>query len=236
VATTLSDIITAIRQRANMEQSQFVTDAEITGMVNESLANLDAILIAQFNDYKITSTILTASSSDGSLTLPDDFLKLRGVDAQINASDPDGYVELREYSFQHRNRKPYVAAPMGGSFGPFSVNYRLQGMKVIIAPVALATQWPYRVWYTPKYTALAANTDTLQTYMDTQYWHQYAVYDCAAGILSKQDLDPSAMIAKREEAKGIITHLSAPNRNAGEPKAVIDTRFSDGGWGYGWDW
>jgi hypothetical protein len=72
--------------------------------------------------------------------------------------------------------------------------------------------------------------------MDAQYWHQFAVYDCAATILSKQDLDPSAHIARREEAKALIMQISAPSRNNAEPKAMVDSRFWDTGWGYGWDW
>jgi hypothetical protein len=237
MATALSDLITAIRQRADMVNNQFVTDAEITVMVNESLAQLDGILIAQFNDYKITPVILTASSTDGSLTLPSDFLKLRGVDAQYNANDPDGYVEIREYSFQQRNRKPYMMSPLGGGIGgPYNVNWRLQGMQVMIAPVSLATNWKYRVWYTPKYTALALTTDTMQPYMDTQYWHQYGVYDCCVKILGKQDLDPATFVGLREEARALIMQISAPNRVTAEPKCVVDTRFDNRGWGYGWDW
>jgi hypothetical protein len=236
MATALSDLITAIRQRSNMEQNQFVTDAEITTMGNESLAQLDGILIAQFSDYKLSNTILTASATDGSLTLPADFLKLRGVDVQYSTTDPDSYIEIREYSFQQRNRKPYIAITTGGGFGPYSVNYRLQGMKVMIAPVALSTNWSYRVWYTPKYTALSAPADTLQPYMDTQYWHQYAIYDCCVKILAKQDLDPSSFVGLRDEAKALIMQISAPNRVTAEPKSVVDTRFMDRGWGYGWDW
>lgn len=236
MATSLGTIITAVRQRSNMEQNQFVTDAEITTMVNQSLCQLDMILISKFNDYKLTSTILTASSTDGSITLPSDFLKLRGVDVQYSASDPDGYIEIREHSFQHRNRKPYLAAPMVGGFGPNTVSYRLQGSKIIISPASLATQWSYRIWYTPDYIQLASSIDTLQAYMDSQCWYEYAVIDCCIKILAKQDLDASTFMQQKEESKGLIMQLSAPNRNAGEPKAVVDTRFSGGTWGYGWDW
>ena len=35
--TKLSDIITAVRQRSNMENNQFVTDAEITEMLNKEV-------------------------------------------------------------------------------------------------------------------------------------------------------------------------------------------------------
>lgn len=238
MSTKLSDIITAIRQRSNMENNQFVTDAEITTMVNQSLCQLDMILVSKFNDYKLTSDILSPSTTDGSIALSGlskTFLKLRGVDARINPNDPDGYIAIRGRSFQNRNPRPYFAQT-GSGFGPYSLTYRLQDQVIIIEPVAQATQWSYKIWYTPDYVPLANPTDALQPYMDSQCWYEYGVIDCCIKILAKQDLDPSTFMGQKEEAKGLIMQLSAPNRDAGEPKSVVDTRFTDVGWGYGWDW
>lgn len=235
MTTALADIILAIRVRADIKNNQLVSDTDITTMVNQSLCQLDMILISKYSDYKLTSAILTASAVDGSIALPSDFLKLRGVDVQYNANDPDGYIEIHEYSFQHRNRKPYMAQGSSG-FGPNSLAYRLQGAKIIVAPVAQATRWPFRIWYTPDYVPLSATTDPLQPYMDSQGWYEYAVVDCCIKILAKQDLDPATFMAQKAEISALIMSLSAPNRNASEPKAMVDSRdFGDvGGYGYNW--
>ncbi len=236
--TTLATIIAEIRQRADIKVSQHTTDADLTTMVNQSLCQLDMILVSKFSDYKLSSDILSASATDGSIALSGlskTFLKLRGVDVRYNASDPDGYIEIHEYSFQHRNRKPYLAGASSG-FGPSNVSYRLQGANIIIAPVALATQWTYRIWYTPDYVPMVTTNDPMPTHMDVQGWYEYAVTDCCVKILAKQDLDPSTFMAQKEEVKNLIMELAAPNRNAGEPKAVVDSRFWDNGWGYGNDW
>ncbi len=232
--TTLQTILTAVRARTNMEQNQFVTDAELTNEVNKSLCQLDMLLIAKFDDYKLTNSILTVDAS-GRIALPADFLKLRGVDVQVNANDPDGYLPLHRYGFRTRNRKPYLLGTTT-SFGPHLLEYRLQGAFLQIEPVLGANQWSYRVWYTPDYVPLVQLTDTLQGYMDSQAWHELAVVDCAIKVLAKQDLDPSTFMTQKAEIVELIVKVSAPNRDAGEPASVEDTRgFGAGGpYGYGW--
>ena len=232
--TTLQTIVTAIRQRTNMENNQFVTDSELYGYINNSLSMLDSILKTKFDDYCNSNTVLTANSN-GQVSLPLDFFKLRGVDVQVSASDPDGYVEMPRFPFQKRIRKPYLMNNPAGC-GPSSLSYRLEGQFIQIEPISLSTQWSYRVWYTPNYILLVNPTDTLQTYMDSQAWYEYAIVDCAIKVLTKQDLDASTFMAQKAELSDHIIKCAAPNRDIGEPAAVTDTRGAGGGFGYGWDW
>lgn len=234
--TTLATIILVVRRRSNMENNQFVTDAELTTEINNSLSHLDAILVSKFSDYKLKNSILSAASATGYITLPSDFLKLRGVDVQVNANDADGYLEMKEFSFQHRIRKPYLLASAPAGYSPGSVSYRLQDQVIAIEPISLATQWNYRVWYTPDYVPLVNTTDTLQSYMDSQAWYEYAVEDCCAKIAAKQDLDPSTFAMRKNELAELITKLAAPGRSSGEPVAVVDSRGHFGGSPYGFDW
>lgn len=232
--TTLQTILTGVRQRTNMENNQFVTDPELTTEINKSLSQLDMMLVSKFSDYKLTSVILSVTNTN-QLALPADFLKLRGVDAQFNAQDPDGYCTLRQFSFQKRNRKPYgYSGPIG--FGPYAVEYRLQGQMILLEPAQTAAQWAYRVWYVPDFIPLVLTTDPLQSYMDSQAWYEYAVVDVAIKVLAKQDLDPSVFASQKAELTELILKLSAPNRDAGEPIAIVDTRCWDNGPPYGEWW
>lgn len=235
--TTLATIITGIRNRTNMENNQFVTDPELTTEINKSLSQLDMMLIAKFDDYKLSNTILTVNTSPaGTLTLPTDFLKLRGVDVQLNANDNDGYLPIRRFSFRQRNRKPYLLGTNTG-FGPSMIEYRLQGAYVQLEPIQGASQWSYRVWYTPDYVPLVNTTDALQSYMDSQAWYEYAVVDCAIKVLAKQDLDPATFMSQKAELAQLIMKISAPHRDDAEPASVVDTRYYDangGAWGAGW--
>lgn len=238
MATSLATLITAVRSKTDTVNNQVVTDSEITRWLNDGLCQLDMVLVAKFDDYKLSNDVLAPSATDGSIALSGlskTFLKLRGVDARVNPNDPDGYIPIRGRSFQQRAPRPYMAQT-GSGFGPYSVTFRLQDQAIILEPVAQAAQWSYRIWYTPDFIPLASSTDTLQAYMDTQSWCQYGVYSACVDVLAKQDLDPSTFLGQKEEAKGLIMQLAAPNRDAAEPKSVVDTRFSGGGWGYGWDW
>ena len=232
VPTTCQSLVSAVRFQTNTENNQIVTDGEIIGWLNEGLCQLDMVLISKFDDYKIAQVLIPWDATNGVVPLPADFLKLRGLDIQFNASDPDGYVKVNKFNFQKRNRRPYgFTGPVG--YGPYGVEYRLVAQGILIEPVALANQWPYRVWYTPDYIPLVNPGDTLQPYMDSQEWSSIGIKHACVQVLAKQDLDPSTFISQKAELVELITRLSAPNRDAGEPASVCDTRsdYGYGGWG-----
>jgi hypothetical protein len=232
--TQLQDLILLLRERTNMENSQFVTDAELTSYLNNSLAMLDTYLVNQFNDYKLTAILETISARQNTMSLPSNFLKLRGIDVWYDLTTPDGYCTLGEHDFSQRNRKAY---PGGGLYyGPTYLTYRLQGQQVVIEPALTAPNYTYRLWYTPQYIPLVNTADTLQVYMDGQAWAEYAIVDSAVKVLAKQDLDPSVFLAQAAELKDYIIKMATPNRNSGEPKAVVDSFRAGLGGGFGWSW
>jgi hypothetical protein len=188
---------------------------------------LDGFLISKFNDYKITSTNLSVTANTDYITLPSDFLKMRGLDVIVN----DQYITVQPFSFKQRNKRTRQAV-----FTPYSIEYRLQGNHVVLLPKETATQYQYRLWYVPDYIPLSATTDTLQAYMDSQAWYEYAIVDSAIKVLAKQDLDASVFIQQAAELKDHILKLSTPNRNAGDPISIVDSRGYDASGGYGWSW
>lgn len=231
--TTLQNLLDLLRQRTNMEKNQFVTDLELTTYLNNSLCLLDGLLIIKFNDYKLTSIITTVVTGKDYIALPLDFLKMKGLDVVLNPNTPDGYLTLKQFSFQQRNKRPINGPAV---FGPYQLEYRLEGNQIKIIPGQSAGQWNYRLWYVPDYVPLVNTTDTLQTYMDSQAWYEYAIADSAVKILAKQNMDPSTFATQAAELKNHIMTVSAPNRNIGEPASVVDSRGSDISGGYGWNW
>ena len=238
--TTLSTLITQLRLRTNMENNQFVTDAELTGYLNDSLCIMDSILVSKFGNYKLTKTIVSVVPGTNYITLPNDFLKFQGLDVYFNPGQADGYLKMNEYSWQERDKRVFPnGGNVGGVISPHVYEYRLEGQQLTIIPPQVASNYQYRLNYIPDYIPLVNPlTDTLQPYMDTQNWRQYAVYDSAAQVLAKQDLDPSFFIGQAERMKQHLIELATPNRNSGEPKSVsCGDRGMDGGYGgYGWSW
>lgn len=227
-------MLTLLRQRTNMENNQFVTDPELTSYLNNSLCLLDGLLISKFNDYKLTQINTSVVGGTDFLQLPPDFLKLRGLDIVLNPTVTDGYLTVNEFSFRQRNKRPFTGPVI---FGPYQVEYRLQGNQIKLIPGQVAVQFNYRLWYTPDYIPLVLPTDTIQPYMDSQAWYEYAVVDSAIKVLAKQDLDCSVFIKQAGDLREHIQKLSAPSRNAGEPASIVDTREQgNNNSGYGWNW
>lgn len=234
--TTLLDIITAARLRTDMRSSQFLTDQEFTSYINASLSQLDMILVSKFNDYKINSIMTNVVANTNYIALPNDFLKFRGLDMQYNTTNPDGYITVGPHNFQKRNSFNYPGSPV--TLGPSSVTYRLQGQQIVVLPSQIAPQYNYRLWYTPDFIPLVDPTDTLQPYMDSQMWFDYAVVDVAAKVATMQDQNDtgSVFMQQAELAREHIIKMATPNRDAGSPTFVVDTRDDGDGSGYGWGW
>jgi hypothetical protein len=79
-ATTLAQFRTRVRQRADMENSNFVSDSELNGYVNKSISELYDLLVSSNSEYFLSSSSSTVAFGGSTITLPTDFYKLRGVD------------------------------------------------------------------------------------------------------------------------------------------------------------
>jgi hypothetical protein len=221
-----------------MENNQFVTDSELTNYLNDSLSILDAILVSKFSDYKLTKSLVSVVAGTNYISLPNDFLKFRGIDVYFNPGQQDGYYKINEYGWAERDKRIFPAGgPTGGIISPYVFEYRLEGAQITIIPPQLASSYQYRLNYAPDYIALVNPTDTLPAYMDTQNWRQYAIYDSAAQVLAKQDLDPGFFMAQADRMKQHLVELATPNRDSGEPKSVgLGDRGNSGGIPYGLGW
>ena len=61
---SLTTLIGTVRQRSNMENNQFVTDAEITTMINGSGAELHQLITEAYEDYYLKEVNFNASTSN----------------------------------------------------------------------------------------------------------------------------------------------------------------------------
>ncbi len=237
MVTQLSDIITLVRQRSNMEENNFVTDVELTTYINNSLAELDDILVTDYEDYRINTfqAILPSDGTSNIISIPSNLYKLRGVDFQINSS-ANGIYWLSLFPFQltERNRQ---RSGLTNILIPYrtGLSYRLGDAGIIIMPQVEAGG-TYQVWYTPKFVPLDETTDALTIQMDNQAWVEYAVVDCCIKIFNKQNLDPSGFLAEKQALQVRIRN-AAKNRDSAGPKRVANVRFNDNDFGmpFGWD-
>ncbi|MEK9984585.1 MAG: hypothetical protein VW879_07565, partial [Opitutae bacterium] len=124
---TESDLRTRARRRADMENSSFVSDAEIQDYLNSSISELHDFMVKSYEDYFVSEQTYNAPIATGGANLPDDFYKALGVDYNSGGITST----LRAYSFTERNiyNTPYaaidrLAEPM----------YKVEGSKIKLIP------------------------------------------------------------------------------------------------------
>jgi len=110
---TLAQLRTAIRQRADMVNSTFISDAELNSYINQSYFELYDLLVQKYGDnyYVATPVQFDCDGSSQQYALPNGtnfsgapaFYKLLGVDLQL-ANQNDSFVTIRPFNFSDRNR------------------------------------------------------------------------------------------------------------------------------------
>lgn len=230
---TLLEIRNTAKQYSDLVNSNFITDAEWNGYINLSYFELYDLLIQKYgDDYYVASpySITTAGTSQR-YALPADFYKMLGLDLQVGSS-PDSWVTIRPFMFAERNQ--YALPNMQSFFGYTNLKYRINGNFLMLIPIASAGQ-VLRLWYCPRLTELTADTSTVD---GISGWQDYICVDAAMKAVCKQELDPSALMARKQ---GLIARIesAAENRDAGSPQVVSDSRSTDGWWsgnagGGGW--
>lgn len=210
---TLSELKTQSRHRADMENSEFVSDSELTSYINSSVSELHDILTQAYSsDYNIDLYEFTTTNDQEDYDLPSDFYKVRGVDAQLNGSD---WFTLTTFNFNERNRFEKFGA--WSLLGIASVRYRVVGDKLRFSTIP-DKQTSLRLWYVPVATELVDNTDTLNNYNG---YHEYIIVDVAIKMLMKEESDVTMLSQKKMELKRRIEE-AANNRDVGSSESVQD--------------
>ena len=234
MAVTLQDLIDQTRFRSNMEENNFVTDAELTIYINNSLAEMDDVLVTTYNDYNLNTFQAVLTDTNNIISIPSNFYKLRGVDFQDPSASTNQWVTLRPFQLVERNRGTSTIGRAIDPWGRTKVSYLLTNAGITITP-ATSAAGTYQVFYVPKFNPLVLTTDTLTIQMDTQAWIEYVVVDCCAKINNKQNMDPSGFLAEKAALKQRIIS-AARNRNAGSPKGMVNVRYNDDSYFTPGDW
>lgn len=209
---TLANFIADVRQRANQENSTFVTDAEITEYLNQELAELWARLVqGEGAPHFRSSSTISVTSGTALYSLPADFWRLQEVTATINgitgALHP--FMAMEHGTLQNK-----------GPWGPWSpVRYRVQADQIEFLP---ATQsFTATLYYSPNCPRLVNNTDTFDGFNG---YEMAAIYGTCATIAQKEESDPAFFLAQKDRILAFIDSLAA-QRDASHPERVQDVTF-----------
>lgn len=212
MSITLANLRSRARDRADMQNSSFISDSELNNYINSSIAELHDLLIGNYeNDYRLNSYSFTTVANTADYALPADFYKMRGVDIKITSNQ---WFSCRPFNFNERNRNQNFA--WGLLTGP-TIRYRLTDANIKFSP-APDTAVQIQIWYIPVATILSADGDTL---VDINQYAEYVVVDAAIKMLQKEESDVSVLMAQKAGLIKRIQDISA-NRDASQPESISD--------------
>ncbi len=228
------------KQRADREESEFVTASEWNFFIMQAAYELYDILITTYEDYYAAPEIgfstngqdyyydlpnglatFTNTETDETVVAPP-FYKLLGVDMGVNTAS-NAYVTINKYNLINRNAFvfPNTASTI---YGVFNLQYRVVGGRIRFIPTPTSGQ-VIRLLYAPRLPQLILDTDL--TTIGISGWLQYVIIRAAKYALDKEESDTTKLdqelvfLNKRIEA-------SAANRDAGQPDKISDIRQANG--------
>ena len=231
-AITEADLVARVRQRADMESNDFVSDTEVQTYINSGISELHDILIQTYGqDYYVSSsTFNTVAGTDSypihsSTSGPNisNFYKLRGVDAKINGSD---FFTLRPFNFNERNLYQNSGSP-GRILGFANIRYRMGGGNIIFTPEPDgATE--VSIWFIPTAQQFDSTTPATSTttFADINGYAEYVVIDAAIKCLQKEESDVTVLMQQKLMMKRRIEE-AANNRAAGSPLSITAIYTTD---------
>ena len=214
----LSTLRLRARQRADMVNSQFVTDAEFNTYLNEGISDLYEMLVKAYGeDYFVSSATFSTVAGTSEYAIGSglainitDFYKLKGVDVTFATNEVRA---LKKFRFQDRN-KYQVSRPW---VGYRDVCYRLQGSKLWLLPAPNGV-YSVKMWYVPKFVPLVNDVDEFD---GINGWEKLPVAEAARKALAKEESDTSVLDADIARWKGEIEEM-ANQRDIGEEERAVD--------------
>ncbi len=209
---TLEEIRDLCRERADMEENEFVTDSTFNSHINASLAELHDLLIAAYaDDYYMNEYDFTSTQDVKTYAFPSDFYKVRGLDGLITGS----WVDIHKFNFNKRNVDQQNS--LLNIMGTPNIRYRAVGSNIMFSRVPdPGTQ--FKLWYTPKSVVLVNDSDAFE---DINGYLEYVIVDVAMKVLNKEETDVSVLAGQKQAMHERLVAMSA-NRDANEPESVSD--------------
>lgn len=128
---TVATLKTQVREAANMENSQFISDAELLRYLDMSYAELYDLLVEAFENYHTLGPISYSLTSGNIIPYPSDFYKLIGLDMNFGGS----FYPLKSFEFAERGR--WVNANKLAYVGIINAAYKLMSTGIVLYPCTL---------------------------------------------------------------------------------------------------
>ncbi len=238
------------QQTADRVGSQFVVTTEWNAFLRMAMYELYDLLITSYEDlFAQEFVLINTNGTTQNYPVPDGatnffggtypstgatdpakaLYKVSGMDLGVNTSN-NAWVIIDKFNFIDRNRYVYPNST-STIYGAFNMAYRLMGNRINLIPTPQGNQ-QIRMWYSPRLTALLADTDL--TTIGYSGWLRYPIVRAAKYALNKEETETGPLDAELIYLKTRIEQASQ-NRDAGTPDTISETRRDSiyGGTGFG---
>jgi hypothetical protein len=192
MSITLTEMILHSKQRADMENGNFVSDDEWTHFINEEISDIYAQMVNVDDGELFASPSPTlAQIGDNAFQLPSDFLRLVDVNIYTNSrwvpayeADPQEYFQLLTDNYTGKYQTSYF----------LKLNLAQDRYELFLFPAPDNTDLGVR--YLPAAEVLSLGSDTLNW---PSNWHQAVEAGAAAKALIKEESDPTGQLMDRDK-------------------------------------
>lgn len=197
---TLANLRADVRDRADMPNAGFISDATLNEYINESIATLYGMLVgARGQDYYEKSASFTTVAGQSLYDFASMSPSVTDFGQLISVEITDGTLK--------RNLKPFMRKEHGrwSEYG-------------------IPAGYPVTIYYIPAPARLSADGDVFDGIMG---WEEWVVLDATIKALGKEESDVSTWKEERAKIEKQINQL-ASDRDAGGPERIVDvTRQKD---------
>lgn len=215
---TASVLMTDVRRLTDTDNDAHITDAYLLTLIDRSYNKLYRIVATQYEsffDTEDSSKSLVIGQRDYALAA--DLMHLKGVDVVVGGNR----IPLRRFSFGERTGDANARLlSLYEARNASRYRYRTQGNNLRIDPVPDSTE-QLIMTYVPRPTRI---TTSNQTFDVLSGFDDFIIYDASVQVLTRQERDPSAMAALRQDAQNAVIAAVSP-RETGDPVQVRDAFF-----------
>lgn len=220
----ISELMTEIREKADIQNTEFVSDDELVRYINSAWRYANAKLTESYEDWNVSSYDFTTVSGTRDYALPADFVRLRKVFyVRDLGTSSEREFPLRRVNWQETdNYVRYDNKPN---------RFMLRGSNIRLFPLVNAAH-DYRIYY----SAAPATVTALSTNIDFQYGiDRFIIWDAVVACKIKDDLDAAEAMAERNMALQDMIG-AAETRDASEPTYVQEVHYSSTSDWWKWQW
>jgi hypothetical protein len=208
---TLGELRDRCRQRANMVNSDFVTNDEFDAMIDSALAELMELITRCSPDFWESEETITCDGEEHSFSVATDHYKTLAVE------DIDGEYDLKELQFKERH------APPDGAYGYRLINYSLRFYHADhdVPPAGKTFRHVY-VPCPPKMTAGSITDDTTIDFIAG--YEELVICMVAVEALRKEDPAQGGIRVLEARVAELRARVEANADDRSPPVYIADTR------------